>query len=188
MVIARYSGKNGLFGLRLQQQSFSFFMQKLEVLYPEQTDDLARLQAAFGPLQFFFLTREDKLGQAISRLRAEQSGLWHRNADGSELERLSAPRALNYDAAAIARYVEQLIQAEQAWEGWFSEQGIAPLRITYETLSDNPAAVLANILRKLGQDPSVAQSISPPTAKLSDEISREWASRFKAERSAHRQK
>ena len=32
--------------------------------------------------------REDKVGQAISRLKAEQTGLWHKFSDGTERERL----------------------------------------------------------------------------------------------------
>ncbi|MBE1282985.1 MAG: sulfotransferase [Rhodobacteraceae bacterium] len=179
--IAKGSGNTGTFGLRLQQHSLSFFLQKLAVLYPEPSGDQARLNAAFGPSLFIHLTRENKLEQAISRLKAEQTGLWHRNADGSELERLSAPRQPIYDAAAITAHVKDLTEADLNWNIWFTKQGIQPLRITYDELSDAPTRVLAGVLKALGQDPAIAQNITPPTAKLSDEVSREWAHRFRAE-------
>ncbi len=87
------AGGTGLFGLRLQRGSFDFFQQQLARLYPDAPDDVARIEAAFGPTLYVHLTRTDKLAQAISHVIAEQTGLWHRAADGSELERLSAPEA-----------------------------------------------------------------------------------------------
>ena len=36
--------------------------------------------------RYLHLSREDKLAQAVSDLKAEQSGLWHVFTDGSERE------------------------------------------------------------------------------------------------------
>ncbi|WP_118133114.1 Stf0 family sulfotransferase [Oceanicella sp. SM1341] len=179
--IARGSGDTGCFGLRLQQHSFGFFMERLGALFPQAGSDAERLRAAFGETLFIHLTREDKLAQAVSRLKAEQTGLWHRRADGSELERLSAPRPPAYDAAAIAAHVADMTAADAAWEAWFAAQGITPLRLTYDALSRAPQAVLAQVLGALGLDPALAEGVAAPTARLSDALSAEWIARFRAE-------
>ncbi len=93
-------GRTGVFGLRLQRGSFDYFAGQLALLHPGPAGDAARMQAAFGPVLFIHLTREDKLAQAVSYVMATQTGLWHRAPDGRELERLSPPRATQ-DCARI---------------------------------------------------------------------------------------
>ena len=73
---AKYGrGGSDVFGLRLQRDSAPFFFEQLGLLRPDCDTDLARLSEEFGPLLFIHLWRKDSLGQAISRLRAQQSGL-----------------------------------------------------------------------------------------------------------------
>jgi len=69
------SDNTDLFGLRMQRGSFGFFIQQVGILYPEANSDLARIQAAFGNTLFIHLTRPNKLDQAISRVKAIQTGL-----------------------------------------------------------------------------------------------------------------
>jgi LPS sulfotransferase NodH len=174
-------GQTDTFGLRLQRHSFSYFTQQLAQLYPDPHSDLTRLQAVFGPTLFIHLTREDKLSQAVSRVMAEQTGLWHRHADGTELERLAPPKPPQYDATAIARHLRDLRQMDLDWQAWFKTQGITPLRLSYDTLSNDPQGCVAQILQALGQDPDIASQLCPPTAKLSNSINRDWIRRFQAE-------
>ena len=96
-------GATKLFGLRVQRPSFAFLVQHMALLFPEAKTDLARFEAAFGRTRFVHLTRQDKLAQAVSMVRAEQTGLWHRHADGRELERLAPASAPIYDRLAIAQ-------------------------------------------------------------------------------------
>jgi LPS sulfotransferase NodH len=177
----RGTGRTGIFGLRLQRGSFDFFTQQLRTLYPEPQSDAARIAAAFGPVRYIHLTRPDKLAQAISRVKAEQTGLWHRAADGSEMERLAPPQQPYYDAAAIARHIAEMTAFDTQWRDWFRRDSIRPLQISYDALANNPGGVLAQVLEDLGLDASAAEGIAPPTAKLSDDVSKAWADRFRAE-------
>lgn len=70
-----------MFGLRLQRDSFAFFTDQLGLLQPTFASDRERMEAVFGKTRFIYLKREDHLDQAISRLRAQQTGLWHQKAD-----------------------------------------------------------------------------------------------------------
>ncbi|MDA4845756.1 Stf0 family sulfotransferase [Hoeflea poritis] len=178
---ARGMGETDLFGLRMQRGSFDHFMQQLDVLRPGRVGDVDRLKAEFGPTLFVHLSRPDRLDQAISRLRAEQTGLWHRWADGTELERTAPPREACYDAEAIARHMSALSSLDEAWERWFEREKLQPLRISYDALSEDPQKVLAEILSSLGLDPLIARTIETPTAKLADAESRQWRERFEAE-------
>lgn len=128
------------------------------------------------------LTRPDKLDQAISYLLASQSGLWHRHADGTELERLSAGTAQGYDATAIAQQIKDFRAADAAWTAWFAAQGITPLSVTYDALAAHPTDVLARALRHIGKDPKYAKGLGPDTAKLADATNAAWRQRFLADR------
>ena len=171
----------GLFGLRLQRHSFDFFMKQLAVLQPAHESDLARLEAAFGKTLFIHLTRADKVDQAVSFVRAEQSGLWHRAPDGTELERLSEPRELQYDAAEIRACHDRFTRFDRDWQAWFEIQGISPLRITYDALSADPQATLRLVLQRLGLEASAAEGVVPGVAKLADATNADWVFRFRAE-------
>lgn len=174
-------GQTQVFGLRLQRPSFAVFLAELERVYPGLPHDRARIEAAFGATLFVHLTREDKLDQAISFVKAQQTGLWHRAPDGTEIERLSEPKALTYDGEAIAAQIAAFEAMEEAWIGWFTREGITPLRITYGDLAANPHAGRDRVLAALGLGPAPRAPNGLPVAKLGDEINRDWADRFRAE-------
>lgn len=121
---ARGRGETDVFGLRLQRGSFAFFMDQLDFLYPNGQADVERIEAAFGQTLFIHLTREDKLDQAISYIRAEQTGLWHLGADGTEIERQEVRRKDRYDADAIRAQLSEFAEFDKEWRSWFDEQSI----------------------------------------------------------------
>ncbi|WP_371224052.1 Stf0 family sulfotransferase [Roseovarius sp. 2305UL8-3] len=174
-------GKTDMFGLRLQQHSAVFFFQQLAQLHPRLDGDVARIDAVFGRTAYLYLTRENKLDQAISYLKAEQSGLWHRAPDGTEIERLAPHRDPVYDRAALGQQIALFEAYEREWQGWFARQGIRPLTLTYDALAADPWGVLAQILEYLGKDPAVAKTLTLPVAKLADSMNEEWAARYLAE-------
>jgi len=179
--IAEGSLDTGMFGLRLQRDSFDFFTEKLAVLHPGLSSDVERLQAAFGRTSFIYLMRRDKVEQAISLVKAQQTGLWHRAPDGTELERLAPPQEPTYDGGELRAKFDLLTNNEHLWESWFETENIEPLRLTYEGLSEEPIATLHKVLDHLGLDARVANGVTPGVAKLADDTSRDWAARFRAE-------
>ncbi|MTI42737.1 LPS sulfotransferase NodH [Roseibium hamelinense] len=176
-------GRDGgpLFGLRLQRHSFSFFMDQLAFLYPGSSSDAERLEAAFGSIRFIHLTREDKAAQAVSFVKAEQTGLWHKAPDGTELERLSPPSPPAYDAGALGEAYHRFTAFDRDWTAWFKRESIKPIKITYSELEADPPATLARVLEALCLDPEAAKGITPGTAKLADKTSAEWTLRLKAD-------
>ena len=181
-VVEYGTGGTGLFGMRVMWESMRDLAIRLEALFPELTSDSARFQSAFGPPVYLHLSREDKVAQAVSRWKAEQTGLWHVDADGNERERLKPGQTPSYDANELSRLVTELEDHDAEWAQWFARQGVVPVSISYEMLSSQPQATLALILSALGQDRTIAETVAPRTTKLADNESREWAARFRAER------
>ena len=118
------------------------------------------------------------MAQAISRVRAEQSGLWHRHADGSERERSGPAVGPVYDAKAISAAIDETIEHERSWDAWAAGQGFVQLDVSYEQLSADPRATLGAVLAALGRDPAIAARAEVQTARLADTTSRQWADRY----------
>ncbi|WP_082130303.1 Stf0 family sulfotransferase [Kiloniella spongiae] len=171
-------GQSDMFGLRMQRGSFLYFVAKMKILYPGLSSDLKRIEAAFGNTLFIYLTRENKIDQAVSFVKAEQTGLWHLAPDGTELERLSDPQTASYDENEIKRRFDEFSSFDQEWKSWFVNEGIEPLRITYDELSADPKSVLSEVLDKLNVNQRMAEEIEIPVAKLADGINRDWIERF----------
>lgn len=180
---ARAAGTDeaGMFGLRLQRHSADFFMAQIARLHPGRRGDRARIETAFGPTRFLYLRRASKLEQAISYIKAQQSGLWHRAPDRREIERLSPPARLRYDRGAIASQIAAFETPDRAWAAWFARERIAPLILSYEALAVDAADTVARVLAFLDVAPGAHRAPAVPLARLSDQVNRDWAMRFRAE-------
>lgn len=179
--ISQGDNGTGMFGVRLQAHSFPFFREKLAVLYPDEPTDADRFRAAFGRTLFLHLTRLDKVAQAVSYIKAHQTGLWHVAADGTELERLSPHTDAVYDRAAIERTVATMEAYDEAWYAWFNQETIEPHRISYDDLSADPLQILRNILNKLGVAHTALAGVQPGTRKIADQTNAVWVDRFRRE-------
>lgn len=176
---SRGTGGTGIFGLRLQRHSFEFFMQKLHILVPDCLNDQDRIKEVFGQTLFVHLTRQNKLEQAISYVKASQTGLWHKAPNGQELQRCGEPQDPIYDAEAIQHHMTELAAMDRAWISWFAQERISPLHINYEDLSKDPIAVTERLLQKLGLARGLTIGLELPVAKLANTTNIQWALRFR---------
>jgi trehalose 2-sulfotransferase len=115
-VIKAGKGATGIFGLRLMRENLEGLTAFLHRMFPSHVTDKALLEAAFGPLLYIHLAREDKLAQAVSLVKAEQTGLWHMAPDGTEIERLHPPEEPAYDFNRIASKLAELEAHDAAWQ------------------------------------------------------------------------
>lgn len=176
-------GGTGKFGLRLMRENLEDLMAILSRLFPGLASDKARLEKAFGSLLYVHLSRVDTLAQAISYIKAQQSGLWHIAPDGTEIERLAPPQEPRYDFKLISAEVARLKAYEAAWNRWFAAQRITPLIVVYEELQNDPAAILKRICEALGIPVPHPHQVRPGVAKLSDATSEDWARRYRQDAS-----
>ena len=173
------TAETGVFGLRLQGDSLNYFMDQLKLLHPELNSDVARLNATFGETAFIFLSRKNKLEQAISCVKAMQTGLWHTAANGTEFERLAPPQPPYFDKEAIRAHIAEFEADEERWKDWFANEDIQPLRLSYDALADDPAATLIKVLKALGLEVPSANAIKTPLARMADDASKEWAALYR---------
>jgi LPS sulfotransferase NodH len=178
------SGAGGIFGLRLMWGTVPELRKRLMLLYPDAAADASLFERAFGAPLYLCLSRQDKVAQAVSRLRAEQTGLWHLGKNGTEYRSAEASGAEHYDASALERLLEEVRADEAAWDDWFGRQGIEPFALTYEALTAAPQKWLADILEAAGADTAFASHIESKTVRMADATSRDWAERFRQERPA----
>ncbi|WP_032900798.1 Stf0 family sulfotransferase [Mesorhizobium ciceri] len=171
-------GGTGIFGLRLMRENLDELSAILDRIFPKFASDRARLEKAFGRILYIHLSREDKLSQAVSLIKAEQTGLWHIAPDGTEIERVAPAKEPQYDFERIRREVTELENYDAVWNIWFEAQGIIPLRVGYERLAANPAATLLGICEALGVQAPDADEVRPGVAKLADATSLDWMRRY----------
>ncbi|OBQ69724.1 Stf0 family sulfotransferase [Mesorhizobium erdmanii] len=172
-------GGTGVFGLRLMRENLDELSAILDRIFPGLASDAARFTKAFGRILYIHLSRENKLAQAVSLIKAQQTGLWHVAPDGTEIERVAPPQEPQYDFERIKGELAALEAYDAAWNIWFAAQGLTPLRIGYERLSANPAAALLGICEALGVRSPNAEDIRPGVAKLADETSLDWMRRYR---------
>jgi trehalose 2-sulfotransferase len=182
-VLQEGTAETGIFGLRIMWGTIGELAKRMSWLQPAATP-VALFDEIFGPLVYVHVGRRDKVAQAVSLLKAEQSGLWHLAADGSERQRTAPAVAVRYDGDRIASLVAELERDDAAWSDFFAMNGIKPVRVEYESLDTNPRAEVQKILEALHVPPAFADSLKPQTSKMADAESDAWRERFLREQRA----
>ena len=129
-------------------------------------------------MAFVWLRRLDEVAQAVSRYRAERSQVWH--VAGTSSPKVG-PRSVSYDFGAIHAFAAESRAHDRAWASWFEREGVDPLVVTYEDLTRSPAAQIDRILAFLRLDPSQGERARSAHRRMADELSVEWAKRYRAE-------
>lgn len=130
-------------------------------------------QRLLGHPRFVQITRSDRLRQAISFVRAMQTGQW-----SSEMRSTAEPR---YDPARIRASLERIEREEAEWQAFFRSRSIQPFETTHEELVADHEAVIRAVLDFLEVPGREAAVIHPPTLrKQADATTEEWIERFRS--------
>jgi LPS sulfotransferase NodH len=169
---------NGVWGGKLMWGHVDDLLDRareLEDVAPDAGLD-ATLTALLGErLKLVFVTRPDKVAQAVSLWRAVQTQTW-RAGHGTPADQAQ------YAFAGIDHLVGQLEEHDAAWRGWLTATGRTVHELSYDDLAADPPGAVAAVLRYLGlPDDDVP---APATERQGDERSRAWADRYRAERDA----
>ncbi len=132
------------------------------------------IRAAFPTARFVWITRTNRVAQAVSLWKAIQTQQWRRPASRSG----TARGRLAYEESAIRQLVEQLREQEECWSRFFGEIGVHPLVLRYEALASDLTAAVAAVLRHIGVPERAGLRIDPPLRRQADVRSRRWVERF----------
>ncbi|MCW3815703.1 Stf0 sulfotransferase family protein [Micromonospora sp. DR5-3] len=172
---------NGVFGAKLMWGTLDELVDKLAAIHPELNgDDVALLDRAFGRTGFVFLRRDDVVAQAVSWLRAEQTGRWFVGGNGEISGSAGDGQPPRFDADGISRFVDVIRAHNAAWAAWFASRGIQPYLVRYEDLDTDMVATTRGILDFLGLDVPQGVAITPRHRRQADQLNQQWIERYRA--------
>jgi len=137
------------------------------------------LQSFFPDLRFVWLRRMNKVAQAISHLRAIDSGVWF--VDGKN----NAPAATGsrepaYDFAKIDEMVAASIQWDEDWARFLAPVADRTLELHYEDMNSDFESAVVRVLRHLDLAPTKAIGAAP-FRKQADQLSLDWEREYRKE-------
>ncbi len=168
---------NGVWGGKLMWGHVEDLLSRARWLDGLADADLAAaLRALLGDVRLVFVTRSDKVAQAVSLWRAVQTQRWRADADAPR-----RPHDAVYSFAALDHLVSQLQADEAAWRGWLATHAPGePLELSYEAIAADPRAAVGRVLDFCGL-PRVAIP-DPALRDQRDARSHEWSERYASER------
>ena len=173
--LAEGTSANGVFGAKLMWGYFGDFMELMRGI-PRfaAMGDGSLLAAAFPGLRYVFVSRNDKVRQAVSLWRALQTGVWRSEHDGADPD-----ARVVYSFDAIDHLLDQLRRNEDAWRGFFFRTGQRPLTLLYEDVAGDLEGSVRRVLDDLGVAPPDGFELArEPTRRQSDELSESWVQNY----------
>lgn len=167
---------NGVFGAKIMWGYFDDVVNKLRhiPLYSEKTaPDL--LSAVFPNLHYIWITRRDKVRQAISHWKAIQTGVWTWSTDEPSVA--AEEPAFNFEA--IDSLIQEITKHESAWQGYFAACEVQPYTVIYEELVTAYEVTARDILQYLCIScPEYLKFAERQMKQQADAISEEWVQRY----------
>ena len=198
-VLEEGSTPNGVFGAKLFVGDYlDNFLDCLSKHKKRSGSDLtlaALLQGLFPGLHYVWLTRRDKVRQAVSWLIAFQTNVWWVRSHGEPrlvqlIQSVNKPSAVQrkepeYDFERIDALVQEIVRREAAWQDFFRQQNVLPLTVVYEDFVGDCEGTILLLLEHLGVD--APKDLSLRLAKCSfqkqaSSISDEWVRRYLEEK------
>ncbi|WP_446214039.1 Stf0 family sulfotransferase [Micromonospora sp. IBSANI012] len=172
---------NGVFGAKLMWGTLDELVDRLATVYQGPAGaDLALLERALGRTRFVYMRRDDVVAQAVSWLRAEQTGTCYLGGDGEISGGDGGGGAPAFDADAIGRLVEVIGRHDAAWRAWFAASGVRPYVVSYEDLDADLVGVTHAVLDFLGLTLPAGAAVVPRHRRQADQLNREWIRRYRA--------
>ncbi len=166
---------NGVFGARIMWA----YLDDVAKLVARATriagEASAVLASAFPDLRIVLLRRRDRVAQAVSWAKAEQTGVWYKG------DTRGPQRLPSFDADLIHRLLEAVEEAERGWSSFVNDAAVDTLELTYEELARDPIAAGWSVLGFLSV-PTTGIELQVQTQPQFDETNIEWIARYLAER------
>jgi LPS sulfotransferase NodH len=174
--VAQGTTPNGVFGAKLMWSYFPDFLELMRGI-PRfgGMGDGSLLNTAFPDLHYVFISRSDKVRQAVSLWRALQTWVWRdqgtRAGDGEQ-------RPI-YSFDAIGHLLDQLRRHEDAWRGFFFRIGRQPLQLYYEDIAGDLEGCAGCVLDELHiERPRGPIATARRMSRQSDDLSESWVQNY----------
>ena len=178
--------ENGVLGVKHSWMTFhhSTMTKELLELRGMEVGEMLNHEAAIADLlpncKHIFLTRRNKIRQAVSWWKAIKDKVWHLEK-GESHQNEAAFYEEHYDFDALSSLVKEANLRECAIQAYFTEYNIIPLTLVYEDMiQDFPATIqrVVDYLKIDYEELTVDDFFYEKTANSGSEI---WVQRFRAE-------
>lgn len=166
---------HGVFGVKFVANQLWDFVAWLRSLPGNDgLSDLGLLEQVFPGPRFVWVGRHDVVAQAVSWSKAHQTRQWWSGA------RRDTDATPVFDFREIQGTIAEILRGNEAWQEWFVESRIEPLRVVYEELVPNRVEVTRQVLGFLDVEMGDDLSIEERTAKQGDGLNEEWIARYRS--------
>ena len=173
----RERGPNGIFSMKIMWDTLVPLLNRLRSIDQADSEksDIALFESYFPNPRYILITRENKLRQAISYVKAQQSGIWEfRGKKHSYDEKLP-----QFDYLRIEEARKMLVEHQDEWLLFFNRAGRGFLEIRYESFLDHQEEIVRDVEGFLGLD----LDVNPKESKLSllvmhDSVNADWEERY----------
>ncbi len=173
-LLEKTASPNGVLGVKLMVRHLDILTK--EGMLPPEPGRLRNLTKHFGDVVVVKLLRKDKLRQAISLTKAQQTGKW-----GVLKEQTAEPF---YDREALIANLVRIVEDEAMWERELEASELTPsITIDYEDIPSSRDELLLEIAELL-ELPDAAEIVANrdredvKLQKQSDSLTEEWYDRF----------
>jgi trehalose 2-sulfotransferase len=123
---------------------------------------------------YIWIRRQDSTRQAVSLWKALQTQQWRRDSDEE-----AGGRGLRFSFAAVNHLKLRIDEHNAAWQGFFEECGVEPLKVVYEELIEDYEGTVLQLLDGIGIAIPENFAVEQPRMKRqADDLSEEWISMY----------
>lgn len=172
-VIQRGSTENGYFSVKI-------FPHHLRQCSDTYNFDFIRKCVSQHDTKIIFLHRENQHAQAISLIKARQTGKW-RSTTNSRKSRRNV--SLEYDFKALCQAYFFIGRSNSFWRSYLSLNALPFEEFTYESLMNDPSPFANSVTRHFDVPP--IESFDTKETIQRDDLSAQWHKQFLHDISAH---
>ncbi|MFK7923609.1 MAG: Stf0 family sulfotransferase [Bacteroidia bacterium] len=178
----RGTSANGIFGVKDPLHGERYLQKFIEICYLQGLIPIDNHESIWSDLfpncQHIYLTRRNKIRQAVSWWKAIQDSVWHLE-EGAEHRNEEAFYEEKYDADALTHLFKESVLMECATQAYFDQHKIVPYTVVYEDLIADYESTIRGILDYLKLDHKSIEIKAPYYHKTADELSERWVDRFR---------
>lgn len=178
------TGPNGIFGIKHCRHAtiHGGLMEELRLLQglgPE-VDEQTIFADLFPNCQHIFLTRRNKIRQAVSWWKAIKDGVWHlKQGEGQSFGEGFWEE--NYVPDALTHLYKEIMLKECNIQEYFSRYDIQPLTLVYEDMIEDFPGTIQRVLDYLGIEEAPKVIPEKLLARTANAESEKWVQRFRKE-------
>lgn len=170
---------NDVFGVKAMpgvDDGFQGLLKRLEAFPKYKTlANPEKVRIFFPNIKFIYLTRRNKVAQAISWWKAAQNNHYH-STDSQSMP----DTELEYNFDAITHLLKEIMSEESAHQAFLSMMKAIPLTLVYEDFVQDMRGTVQKILDFLGIEDEYTFN-EPTLYKMADSTTEAWLQRYREE-------